>query len=539
MLAEVEGKIVSANSKAACLLFPKEGIRGPRRYLILGIVLLFAVLFRIPLCTDAVLTSDAADYLRSVRPGVTDVYFERGSVSLTEFIRAYRDPGTGSHLWDYLYRKGDLSALRHFHVPASFYAHALIARATPHNLPHRVLPALIGVLTCILLTWGLLASGYGGAIAAAAGILVGALPQFVLTTTDFSPHSQYIFLTCALLLLSAAAARTKSFSLALMAAMVLALAVCTLELAPALVVTLIIGAVVLRDMLPPFRLRPAMLLFLAFAGCCFVAWPGGFLRGGYAKAYGVFLAQALLKRDEMFGPLTAQLVYARLFNADPLLLVFTLGGIACLAWQAVRGRRQAEGILFGIYAAIAFFLNLGNRFSNDTYASEVLVFAVVAALLGVDGATRQLPFSAKVLLASGAAVLIAATISKTLHAIDKGAHRDTAIAAAILWLPKCIPQGATVVANRHIESFAAYLPHYDFEPTESAGTIRPRATAAVKTVEYIAADRARLNDADLTTLREQFTQCACGYTQGAIGFYRRTHDSPATVTSSRTDVIAH
>ncbi len=505
-------------------------------------VLTFASLLRIPMCTDAVLTSDAADYLRSVRPGFSAIYLERSSVSISEFIAAYRDPSIGSHLWDYLYRRNDLSALRHFHVPGSFYAHAFIAAANGRNLPHRFLPALIGVLTCLALAWGLLASGYSLALALTAGILVGVLPQFILTTTDFSPHSQYIFLTCTFLLLCAAALRRRSFPLAVVAAVVLGLAVCTLELAPVLVVTLVIGAVVLRNLLPPFRLYPAILLLLVFAVSCFIVWPGGFLRGGYLKAYGVFLAQALLKRDEMFGPLTLESVYARLFNADPLLLLFILGGIACLVWQIARGRRQAEGVFFGIYALVAFVLNLGNRFSNDTYASEVLVFAVVAALLGIDGAVRRLPFSAKALLASGAVLLMAATAGKAMDTIHRHANRDNAISNAILWLPKCIPQGATVVANRHAESFAAYLPRYYFEPTESAGTIRPRATAGVKTVEYIAADRARLKDSDLAELREQFAECACGYPQGAIGFYRRKHVSPltaVTVATAGRDVLAH
>ena len=82
---------------------------------------LFCLVFAlcVPLCTNSLSLSDAADYLRAARFGFWSQYADSSSVGLTGFLALYQSrPNLRAHLWHYLYRQNDVAALRHFHVPA-------------------------------------------------------------------------------------------------------------------------------------------------------------------------------------------------------------------------------------------------------------------------------------------------------------------------------------------------------------------------------------------------------------------------------------
>lgn len=455
-------------------------------------VLFVAAAFRLPLCTDDLLTSDAADYLRASRSGVLSLYLEAESVSVIEFVHQYTDDSTGKHLWDSLYRQLDNAAIRHFHVPVSFYPHAIVTSVTSANWPHRLIPALVGMLTAVSVVIGLSTAGCRIPIGLIAGMTIAVLPQFVLTSTDFSPHSLFIFLAVLCLFASARAIRTGSCSAAVLAACLLALATATLELAPVLYVSLIFGSLMLSRFRNRSRatsrhcvLAPTVMFLLSLV----VTWPGGFLKGGYLKEYGVFAAVGLLKRDQMFGPLTMPLVFSRLFSSDAVLVMCCLVALGWLLLKMPRTASHAEPFLFGLYSVVSFAANLGNRFANFTYSAEVIVFVVITIALVADhiAASSSSAWIRYGVFAGLCSIMVSQAVTG-VSAVRKTMGYSTAreLRKVIESVPSCIPAKSVIVVNRHQETFSTYLPQYAIEPTITPTVLNMRPTAVVPAAGYFA-----------------------------------------------------
>lgn len=276
----------------------------------------FALAIRIPFCTNQLLLSDAADYVHAVQSGFWDTYVDSGSVTFLEMVKLYRDQtGVGRHLWDHLTRINDSAALRHFHVPVSYYAPAI---AATHDWPpraYRVMSAIVAVLTVGLVLIGLTRLGMDLALATMTAVLLGAAPVYVRTTTDLSPHPYFILFACAFLFTASMWAQERRRRYLVAAAVMLALASASLELAPGLIVA-VIAATLIAGRAVPVRAPGLGAAVAVFVIALVVLWPGGVLRGGYLKSYTVLVAQAATQRDELYGPLSLLGVYRSLFGAD-------------------------------------------------------------------------------------------------------------------------------------------------------------------------------------------------------------------------------
>lgn len=478
-----------------------------------------AILFRLPFCTDHLLTSDAADYLRSVHSGPGSLYLASGSVSFVKFVHLYRDKTVGPHLWDYLYRRQDASALLHFHVPAGFYADAAVGRIAPSNSTYRLIAALAGVLACTVLAAALLWIGAPPVLALATGVFAASAPPFVFTTVDFSPHGWYILSALCFLMAGAAAVRTKRAEWAWIAVVLLGVAIATLEFAPALVVSAAGALFLLRGWITKWRI--SLIQWLAGAGLlfltCFAAWPGGILRGGYLKSYGVFLAQALVKRDDTFGPLRAGAVYSRLFGGDPVLLAAVAVSAGWLLWTGIRCLDRAEGVWIAFYTLVAFLLSLGNRFANETYVSEVLFFAVACCGVAAHYWLHSRPADSRKWVLSGLMLIAAVGVLKNLDTLRHRHSGDPELEQAVAALPAHVPSGAVIAVNRFGETYDAYLPQYHFEPTASGSTLKLRSTAEYKDPRYLLLDTRVLNRQSLRELAEGYTRLACFSARGGAG----------------------
>jgi hypothetical protein len=481
-----------------------------RTLLAAGGVMIASALAQAPTCTDEVQRSDSADYVRSVRSGVTTAYLNTHTVTFPGFVEVVRDrAATGGHPWDYLRRREDAAALRHFHVPLGLYPAAVATGFAASDKVQRILPLTAAMLACGLVVVVLRRMGAGAVLAGVTGLVLAVNPQYVFAGSGPSPHPWFIFIALVFLERYEAFLETGSRKVLLVAASLLALAFATLELAPALVVAAVLATFAAKPEWLPMVLRPRLWWrALASVGgvfllVLFLAWPGGILRGGYLVSYGVFAAQALFERGELFPPFTLAGTYVRLFDSSALLVAVSAAGLALLAVSIWRRRAPRAASLFGLYGVVAFVLNMGNGFGNSTYAAEVMVFLLVAAGLGAHYASAGSRTGAT----AACVVLGLCAFQEIRNGPVKMTPAD-ALEMAVERLPALVPKGATVLVNRYPQTFAAYLPQYRIEQTETESSVRPQFVRLAGDPAYVLLDVGPLGAQALGVVREHYSEIA-------------------------------
>jgi hypothetical protein len=446
-----------------------------------ALVAAVALAVRVPVCNNNPLRSDAADYIRSLRGGWQAAYLDTRSANLAEFWNLSRSPAvTGGHLWHYLYDREDAAALRHFHVPLAFYPHAIASDLFPgSNAVHRIIPALFAALTSALCVLALLRIGVGLLIAAPVGLVVATCPAYVKASTDCSPHTLFMLLALVFLWLWGSYQLSGKIVTLIAAATAFACSAATLELAPTLLLAAAFVAIYSRGSAgfpraAMFTWRKACVFVGAALLASFVVWPGGWVRGGYVKAYGVFAYQALFKREEMFGEATARGIFERLFQGDPLLLA---AGLAALAAAVVfRRYLRSHPVALGLaaYSVITICVNFGNRYKNETYASETLVFLLLLAGVVLHRAVSRLPKRRLSLAVGISGVLVLEVLGRNIWADAKSmpaGRTDQVVPDIVASLRFSLPRGAVVLANQDAEAFSLYIPGHRFEGTENGRTL--------------------------------------------------------------------
>jgi hypothetical protein len=455
--------------------------------LALGVVTVVGFAVRLPYCTDGPLRSDAADYFRSLRGGWASLYLDSQSIGLFDFCRLVRSRrGSDSHIWEYLSSIGDVSSLRHFHVPLAFYPHAIAAEYVSSARVHRLIPAAIGALTgglCMLL---MCRAGLTKTRAMLAALVVTTNLTYVRATTDFSPHPMFMLSAVGFLLIWSRYCETPTLGWLVASALAFSCSFAVIELAPALLV----GAALLgihqhyvagqRLACWPAGGRRAIILAggITLAAVVLI-WPGGVIRGGYIKSYGVFAYQALFERTVLFGRTSAAAAVVQLLTSDPLLAAVLTPGIlgVAMCWQRIRCRPAAFAIV--VYAAISFVLNIGNHFKNNTYASEVLIFLIMAAWLGLAAIAARLPPKLRPAFAAVTVFYMLILVGHGLFASgairSADRHADEITMTVIQRLPQYLTHGAIVLTNTDAETYRLYVPGYTFWATETYRTLTPLA----------------------------------------------------------------
>jgi hypothetical protein len=485
-------------------------LRHTKALTIAIVIAVSAFAVRIPLCSDDYLRSDAADYLRAVQSGFIPSYLDLESTTFMDAVRLFMNKtGPGAYPWDHLYRQGDASALRHFHVPASLYPHAIAAAHKASNRTHRLIAAAIGSVTCGMTAAYLLQAGVSPLFAIGVGAVLAVNPVFVQATTDVSPHPAFLLVSISFLFAFSRFLREGSHTALATSGVLLGIAVAILELSPALIVAAALAYLYTRWRGAVHYPRPARLLIITAAtglAAALIAWPGGFTRGGYLTAYGVFAAQALFRRNELFGSRPGwQIIYDRLFQNDALLAAACVAGVAGLAILVWRKRIGPDIALFALYTVIAFLLNFGNGFRNATYASEVVVFAIIAAGVffshiynfAYGWPKRAVP-----------AVYMGLIVISSARSVPRapGEHAPDAVAQAIQTLPAIVPSNTTLLVNSDREVYAAYLPQFHFEATDQASSMVPRPLQRSREFQYLIVDESQLAPHALKHVNERYSE---------------------------------
>lgn len=445
-------------------------------------VLLVAVLLRLPYCTNDLLLTDNADYVRSAAHGVTSVYLEQNSNSFLAFATLVRgQTAAGGHPWDNLYHEGDAAALRHFHVPLGFYADAFVVHLREPIRVNRLIAAMVGSGLCAMAFLYLSYFGVSLPLALGGALLLAADPHFIVTSTDINPHTWFLFFAM-LFLFSLADFLQRPRIQVYIAAMALGACACaSLEYGPVLLLTaLLAGALTWRSLnVKTFFAgdgkRKALIAAGVFFGGLFVLWPGGVWKAGYLKSYGVFAYQAMFQRQQLFGPLTLSAVWENLFGGSWALVALTVWAILGGLWL-VRGRSRAPVLVFLLYSVFALGMNLGNRYRNPTYAAEVIIPLLIAAVLVTWEALSRVRPANRISFLVLFGVLCGFGLFTDLRYRPPNARSRPAYAAldsALQEIPKLVPPRSILLVNKHREVYSFYLSDYEIEATEGPASLTP------------------------------------------------------------------
>ena len=457
-------------------------------------VMLVSALVRAPLWTNDLQRSDSADYLRAVRDGAHGrTYLDTNSVSFARFVSLMRDRAlTAGHPWEYLSRRSDATALRHFHVPLGFYASAVAASYRASDRIHRILPVFAGVALCGLVV--LLMRRLG------AGILLS-----VVTARDLrerpvrrddgrSVAPSLVQNGCFVFLERYAAWLETGGRKLLLTSVALAVAFASMELAPALVLAAVPATFIahpewLRLALQPRRWwRDAVAAGVVFLGILVVAWPGGILRGGYLVSYATFVAQALFKRGEMFLPLTWGGMYQRLFDSiahpgsavrrglDP---VRRPVGAPAGAGERVRFRSLCGG---GVRP------ECGQRLHEQHLRRGGDCLPAARGGIAIHHGSESFAPRARTAAAVTGCLLIGFCAVEEFRSGPVHTSPADALELAVKSLPSLVPGGTTVLVNRNPQTFAAYLPGYRIEATAAESSAQPGSPRLAGTPDYLVLD---------------------------------------------------
>jgi hypothetical protein len=461
-------------------------------------VLLVALLIRLPYCTNDLLLTDNADYIRSVRGGLSSVYFERGSANFFAFAKLIRDRASvGAHPWDYFYRLGDAAALRHFHVPGGFYADALVVSLHMPVWVNRTVAAVVGSALCGIIFLYLGRVGVPVPLALAGTLLVAADPRFVSASTDINPHTWFLLFAVLFLfsLVDFIQYKRKAFFIGSIA--LLAVSCATLEYGPALVLTAASAIAIcwrsmnLRSFFASERKWKAVVGISVFLGSLLLLWPGGVSKGGYLKSYGVFVWQALFQREQLFGPLTPAAIWNNLFGGSWAAALLGAWAIVGGFWIGIR-KSFPPALAFFVYSVLALGMNLGNRYRNPTYAAEVMVPLLITSLVVTSYVLQRGDGIVRRRMVYGAVTTLCVLgFVQGVRALPSQVHRrplNLVFESMIMNVPRLVPAHAIILVNKHREVYSLYFPDFTIEATEGPTTIAPLAKETTRQAEYLLLD---------------------------------------------------
>jgi hypothetical protein len=477
--------------------------KAPVRDLTMGLLLVLgAFAYSARYCDDSVFTSDAVDYLHAANRGFWVNYLDTGSAGLWGLVSiSLKHPEARSGLWDYLDRNGDVAADLHFHVPFGLYPNMAAAFFGASDRAQRLVNAWEVGLIASIVFGGLRLAGARTSLALFTAAFVTVSPAMVNTATDVSPHAAFL---AAMLVAAFALAHfleTGNKISLLASAGVFAAAAAALELS-------IVAAVAFCAASGPWLLRAgwrkiapmlkqAALVFLAVL---FLLWPGGWIRGGYALSYGVFIFQALVRRGTYFGNDSLAVTWMRGGQGSALILVViamaAVAAMLLLSQKRFSAYLQVSGWLAAAFAGQGML----NHFRNPAYASHFIVTAGVFSALCLQrwfdltsGAPRY-----AVRAAAAAGALLTVFGARGWPALCRHRQQEQSAASAraeqvIGYVRQNLPGGATVISNKYNGVWKLYIPGLRVEKSASTDNLEPQAWETLR--EYpVIADPERLND---------------------------------------------
>jgi len=288
---------------------------------------------------------DEADYMYAASRGFAGNWIDSPSLSLPQFVHmglsARRDPSRRTELAESIRDANDLVFYRHWHGP--LYLDWLLAVkgfATSEQML-RSFNVIFPIATALLLYFGAVWI-LGGAAGQLAAILSAALYLWsypAIRANELAPHQLFALSVTACLLFLARMMQTGERRDWYAAVVASALAFCTLEVAFALIATVLICGHLVRDRLH-LDLAFALKSLAAFIGTVLIVWPGAVFKLSFVKAYAFMAYLALFQKNAWGAQISVAGAWWMRFALSPV--PWTLLAIAAvlllsrrLAWTPV------------------------------------------------------------------------------------------------------------------------------------------------------------------------------------------------------------
>jgi hypothetical protein len=476
-------------------------------------IFVFALALRLPRCNDRIFLMDSADYVRAARNGFWTQYVGSDSISLLEFVRS-RAAGGGfrMHPWSVLLDRGDGSALRHFHAPASFYLYALAERLSGRPSADKIFTAAIGSATIALLFAIAVAEGAPLAFAGAGAIAMALSPALIETGSGMTPHP--LFSLAAMSAIAAFSFYQRTQRTEWLAAWVVAtsIAMATLEFSILLIATFafMLGMLFWRSRTArggPFKLRTLLWASVGLIVCLFALWPAGFFRGGYVLSYGTLIFQGINRQREQRDVFTTLL---RLGSGHLWIGIMYVVLLAIGVYGTLQNRRSVLLATSAVYAVLMFLEGKSNGFANSTYASHAILAIVFLTMLVAPGLFDSARWSDRFagwaticilgLMAIGYSLIAYRTRPKEWN------EEPSRVEGLIAKLEATYKPGTTFAVNTYAEPLTTYAPMFHFIPTQAGNTLSVPAWRNAGRY-YLIVNTKTLSDSNVgVCVKKQFTE---------------------------------
>jgi len=412
-------------------------------------------------------TYDQADYMYAVSLGWKANAFDTPSMPLADFMKTGmgrgRDPGSRADLSAEIRGSNDVLFYRHWHGPLYGYWLSLTQRITADARAKRKLNYIFSGAAAILLYFGALwvLEGTAGQIAAILALILYLWSYAVVKSSELAPHQLFAVLVVADLLLLAkmfdAGERARRYWYA--AVVVSALAFCVLEVAFALILTVLLCGWAARETLKP-DWGLAMRSLGAFLGTVLICWPAAVLKLSPVKSY-LFMAYLAIFRkaawgDELSLGATWRL---RLLNSPVPWLLLAVGAVYFLKRRRTVSRLTPFAV-FSVLMFLATFRVTTNvaRYELPLLPGVVLLGSFATALVLADWTPTRRNTAVAIL---GAAMLVTSWPAIRSQLSDPVQQTDT-ILALLREHQADVGRRALLVPHEHLPMLHYYFPEMQF-----------------------------------------------------------------------------
>ncbi len=322
---------------------------------------------------------DEADYLYATSRGFVANWTDTPAFSTLELIRAGmdrgRNPGQRTGVSEWIRNSGDINSYRHWHGPLYYYL--LLVTGAPAHDEQNARRTAIGVLTLgsVLTYLGVLWVLRKRIPALLAAAALGLDPP-LLVTTEIAPHVFFGVISLAAMFCAARMLESGSRRFWYAALAIAGLAFCTMEIAFALIIAVLICGWLKRRSLQPDRPFAAW-SSLAFLMPIVVLWPAGLFKLTFLKSY-LAMAYLAIFRKGAWGDVTFMETWANRFAMSPV--AWLLIAVAIILYfargQSFAPRAALPFLLFGavMLAAVLRVNAPGPRYTVP-FIMPLLVFA--------------------------------------------------------------------------------------------------------------------------------------------------------------------
>jgi len=253
-------------------------------------------------------TYDEPDYMYAASLGEVANAIDSPSMPLVEFVKIGldrgRDTGTRIELSDRIRASGDVVFYRHWHGPVYSDWLSAVKHIASGELATREWNYVFPIAAAVLMYFGALwlMPGAAGQIAAVLASVLYLWSYPVVRSTELGPHQLFATCVAAALLLIARmfnAPQQSVRSYWYVAAVVSAVAFCTIEVAFALIFTTLVCGYLLREVLKPDLAFAARTIGF-FGATVLILWPAAILKLSFVKAY-LFMAYLAVFRHGAWG----------------------------------------------------------------------------------------------------------------------------------------------------------------------------------------------------------------------------------------------